>query len=309
MSKVFTSNVFIDKLKHVASLPTTYYSVSGGAWASWNGSSWNFDCVILVKALLWGWKEDKNKPHGGAIYLSNGVPDVNADGLINECEKVSSDFRTLTPGELLWMSGHVGVYIGDGTVIECTAAWDHKVLYSKVGVDGARTKDGIRVGFWRKHGKLPYIDYTSQPTPSPSQDSTGVITYKAYDGRWLPSVNKCDNTDNGYAGEWGKPISGIKARCEHGEIFIQSHIKGYAKDDWLSEISSKNYYNTDGNSYSGIYDRPIDCVKIWSTRGWVKYRVHIKGGDWLPWVDSRTKTSSESYAGIYGREIDGIQMY
>ena len=93
MSKVFTSNVFIDKLKHVASLPTTYYSVSGGAWASWNGSSWNFDCVILIKALLWGWCENKNKAHGGAVYLSNGVPDVNADGLINECYHVSSDFR------------------------------------------------------------------------------------------------------------------------------------------------------------------------------------------------------------------------
>ena len=308
MSKVFTSNVFIDKLKHVANLPTTYYSVSGGAWASWNGSSWNFDCVILIKALLWGWCENKNVAHGGAIYNSNGVPDVNADGLINECYDVSSDFRKITPGEVLWMNGHVGVYIGDGQVIECTAAWTHKVLYSKVGVDGARTKDGIRVGYWRKHGKLPYIEYTQQPTPNPSTNgSTGIITYKVYNGRWLPAVQKCDDTDDGYAGEWGKPISGIKAKPEYGEIFIQSHIIGTT--NYLPAISSKNYNNNDDDSYSGIYNRPIDMVKIWCTIGWVKYRVHIKGGKWLPWVDSRTKTGSESYAGIKGKEIDGIQMY
>jgi hypothetical protein len=85
MSKVFTSDKFIEKLRHVETLPTVYYSVSGGDWASWNGWSWNFDCVILVKALLWGWHEDKNVAHGGAVYLSNGVPDVDADTLITLC--------------------------------------------------------------------------------------------------------------------------------------------------------------------------------------------------------------------------------
>lgn len=307
MSKVFTADKFIEKLKHVASLPTTYYSVSGGDWAMWNGRSWNFDCVILVKALLWGWCENKNHPHGGAIYASNGVKDDNADTIITRCDRISTDFTNITPGELLWMPGHVGVYIGDGRVIECTAAWEHKVLYSSISSTGLRSKDGRQVGYWRKHGRLPYIEYNDKPVPA--QDSTGIITYKAYDGQWLPSVNKCDNTDDGYAGEYGKPISGLKARCEHGEIFIESHILGYATDKWLSKISSKDYYKDDENSYSGIYDRPIDCVRITSTCGWVKYRVHIKNGKWLPWVDSRTKYGSESYAGIYGKEIDGIQMY
>ena len=30
---------FISKLKEIATLPTTYYSVAGGDWAKWNGSS------------------------------------------------------------------------------------------------------------------------------------------------------------------------------------------------------------------------------------------------------------------------------
>lgn len=160
---------------------------------------------------------------------------------------------------------------------------------------------------WDRFLKMIEDKLNKNPKPVVNKDTTGVITYKAYDGVWLPEVNKCDDTDNGYAGRYGRSISGIKARCEYGEILIQSHIIGAS--NYLPEISSKNYNNNNEDSYSGIYGRPIDCVKIRSTKGWVKYRVHIKGGKWLPWVDSRTKTGSESYAGIYGKEIDGIQMY
>ena len=160
---------------------------------------------------------------------------------------------------------------------------------------------------WDRFLKMIQDKLDKNPKPVVNEDTTGVITYKAYDGVWLPEVNKCDDTDNGYAGRYGRTISGLKERCEHGEILIQSHIIGAS--NYLPEISSKNYNNNNEDSYSGIYGRPIDCVKIRSTKGWVKYRVHIKGGKWLPWVDSRTKAGSESYAGIYGKEIDGIQMY
>lgn len=150
---------FIDKLKHIASLPTVYYSVSGGDWAKWNGKSWNFDCVILIKAILWGWCEDKNHAHGGAKYLSNGVKDVDANGLFNLCSQKTTDFSNIEVGEILWCPGHVGVYIGDRQVIEATAAWDKKVQYSTVGYAGERHKNGNYSVKWTHHGKLPYITY------------------------------------------------------------------------------------------------------------------------------------------------------
>ena len=162
---------------------------------------------------------------------------------------------------------------------------------------------------WNRFLKMIQDKLNGQAQPIANQDTTGVITYQAYDGIWLEKVNRCDSTINGYAGRYGRAISGLKAKPQYGEIFIQSHILGAPKNEWLEEISAKNFNKNDGNSYSGIYGRPIDCVKIWSTRGWVKYRVHVKGMGWLPWVDSRTKTGSESYAGIYGYEIDAIQMY
>lgn len=135
---------------------------------------------------------------------------------------------------------------------------------------------------------------------------TGIITYQAYAEQWLPEVNKSDNTDNGYAGIYGKSISGFKCKPQYGELIYQAHIKG---GDWLETVNSKDYSTGGDNSYAGIYNKPIDCIKIKSTKGHVTYRVHVKGGNWLPWVDSRIETGTESYAGIYGKEIDGIQMY
>lgn len=161
---VMKSTDFINKLKEIEKLPTTYYSKSGGAWAKWNGKSWNFDCVILIKAILWGWKGDKKASHGGAKYGSNGVYDDNADQIINRCKPVSTDFSTIVPGELLWMAGHVGVYIGGGKVIECTAAWTGEVLISDINSKGKRSRNGKAVGYWKKHGRLNYIEYvTEQP--------------------------------------------------------------------------------------------------------------------------------------------------
>ena len=157
--KVFTSEEFINKLKYIVNLPTTYYSVSGGNWSMWNGKSWNFDCVNLIKSVLWGWCENKESAHGGARYLSNGVPDVNADGLITKCYDISNDFKNIKHGEVLWMNGHVGVYIGNRKVIEATAAWEGKVVYSDIGLDGRRSRNGVNCGYWKKHGKLPYIEY------------------------------------------------------------------------------------------------------------------------------------------------------
>ena len=147
------------------------------------------------------------------------------------------------------------------------------------------------------------------PESTPAEpDYTGVITYQAYTDQWLSEVNKCDNTDEGYAGIYGKAISGIRCKPEFGEITVQAHIKN---GNWLDKVNSKNYKKNDksnSNSYAGIYGQPIDCVKIKSTKGHVTYRVKTAEDGWLPYVDSRTEQGTESYAGIYGHTIIGIQM-
>lgn len=158
---------FIDKLNLALNLKTHYQS---GGWGKWNGSSWGFDCNNLGKAIIWGWNADTSKPRGGgAVYASNGLGDIGTETMIAKCSNVSSDFTNIKVGELLWMQGHVGYYIGNGQVIEASVGWNlNKVFKSQVDSKGNRTYNG-RGGSakWQKHGFMPWIDYNEDPIPEP----------------------------------------------------------------------------------------------------------------------------------------------
>lgn len=122
-----------------------------------------FDCVGLIKGVLWGWAGDHSKYHGGAIYAANNVPDISANMMIQRVDTIStagypSDFSKIVPGEVVWLEGHVGVYVGEGTVIECTPAWKNGVqITSCLNVYQDNRLDEARI--WVKHGRLPYVDY------------------------------------------------------------------------------------------------------------------------------------------------------
>lgn len=134
--------------------------------------TFGFDCVNLIKAILWGWSGDVTKTYGGAKYKSNGVPDTSADGMIKLCENVTTDFSNIQVGEAVWCKGHIGVYIGDGLAIESTPAWKNGVQITAVKNIG--TKSGYNARTWTKHGKLPYIEYDVTDVPK-------TITTKASD--------------------------------------------------------------------------------------------------------------------------------
>lgn len=166
---VYKADDFIKILKHIASLPTTYYS-GGNEWSKWNGKSWNFDCVVSVKSVLWGWSENKKAAHGGAKYKSNGVPDFTCNGGLDYCDNVSNDFKNLYKGEYLCMAGtsydHVGIYLGDGKVFEVTTAWGvNGATISDIDKYGNRYRGGVQSLRWTKHGKLRWIEYKEENTP------------------------------------------------------------------------------------------------------------------------------------------------
>ena len=130
-----------------------------------SADTFGFDCVCLIKGVLWGWSGDKSKTYGGATYKSNGVPDIGADSMITECSGVSTDFSKIEIGEAVWMEGHIGVYIGDGLAVECSPAWKNGVQITACNCN----KKGYNRRNWTKHGKLPYIEYvkeTAQPAKS-----------------------------------------------------------------------------------------------------------------------------------------------
>lgn len=140
-----------------------------------------FDCVCLIKGILWGWDGDASRTYGGAGYAINGVPDIGADTMITKCTGVSTTgWDGMVIGEAVWMSGHIGIYIGDGLAVECSPKWENKVQITAVGNIGS--KAGYNTRRWTKHGKLPYVDYTgastgggSQGTTQPSKPSEGTV--------------------------------------------------------------------------------------------------------------------------------------
>lgn len=145
--------------------------------------TFGMDCVCMIKTLLWGWAGDKSKTYGGAVYGSNDVPDINADQMIAVCKDVSTDFTNIVVGEVVWMSGHIGVYIGNGLAVECTPKWADGVQITAVHNIGR--KNGYNGRVWTKHGKLPYVSYTgAKPAAKPAANAIEE------DGKWGNATTK-----------------------------------------------------------------------------------------------------------------------
>ena len=136
------------------------------------------DCVCLIKTVLfWGWNGNFNAAYGGAMYDRN--TDYTEKGLLNACTFTSDNFNIIVPGELVYMPGHVGVYVGKGQVIECSPKWKNGVQYSNLG-NLAKYKTGNN-RVWSRHGKLPGIDYSV----ATSTDECKTYTVIKGDSYWL----------------------------------------------------------------------------------------------------------------------------
>ena len=212
MAKVImTSSEFVSRMKAIAARKTFYsakypYNL---CYIHEDGRT-SADCWNLIKAILNGYDVNKTTVGYYQKNLSN-TGDVDGIGLLNKCSDVSADFTKLKIGQprYLYMKGtkvdHAGAYIGeevtiDGklyNVIESTASWGGKVLYSWVDPDGTRrrNKDGAKNGKWTKHGMLtPWISYgaiaETPATPAEDKPAAGKkktaaeIAAEIWQGKW-----------------------------------------------------------------------------------------------------------------------------
>lgn len=81
----------------------------------------------------------------------------------------------------------------------------------------------------------------------------------------------------------------------------------YSSNKWWEEVKDYNEENSDG--YAGIEGSGIKGLAIKSSKGTLKYRVHIKGGGWLSWItDYDINNWRTGCAGNKVKEIDAIQI-
>ena len=200
MDILYSAREYVDKLIYIMNNYSSYY-----AWGSFgapatkknrerykvpnaNPQDFLWDCSgFAYKSLPWGWNGDKTKAYGGAIYKK--IPELETNNILTICSDVSNDFNNILISEVLYMQGHVGIYIGDGKAIECTSKWSNGILISDVDNIFKGTNRYHRK--WLKHGRLPFIDYSAEAKMSAhisSNDTATVIKYTVKRGDTLWTI-------------------------------------------------------------------------------------------------------------------------
>lgn len=244
------------------------------------------DCVGLIKGYIWCDSNDDKTPS----YIA--TQDKSANGMRDAC-KEKGDINTMPEiaGILVFMQHHVGVYIGNGEVIE---ARGHAYGVVKTKLKGRG---------WTSWGKCPYITYenntnvTSTPTSTPSIN-TGVgknkidtvaevqewlnetykfnldfgqltrialtkalqielgFTGKDVDGIYGSKTReaiKRNNLRNGSCGDLVKVLQGFLVCNGYSEAYIDG-VFGSDTEKSVKKYQEKNGLTVDGICGSGTFD-------------------------------------------------------
>lgn len=136
------------------------------------------DCYGLVKAYVW-WTGENSSPS----YNSNGCVDRNQEGAYSVAkEKGPLSTMPDLPGVILWMKGHVGIYVGNGEFIECAGC--------PVGTRKGTLKNGVIISgskftHWFKDSWITYL---------PAEKTFTVAEAKSY----IQQESKIDNNTKAY---------------------------------------------------------------------------------------------------------------
>ena len=136
---VLTPQMFASKLSQYPDGVGKYKNFIEENWL--NGRT--TDCVGLIKG--YGWLDYNTLEVG---YGTNGMPDISADQMY-QVANTKGNMSTMpdTPGLAVWHKGHIGVYIGNGEVIEA--------MGTKYGVVKTKLQDRN----WTAWLEIPYINY------------------------------------------------------------------------------------------------------------------------------------------------------
>lgn len=191
-----------------------------------------FDCCGLFKCFMWHDYSTNNSK-----YYGQTQKDLSCEGLLNEA-KEKGDISTIPEqvGVLVYMKGHMGIYIGNGVVIESTAAkFDGKTsrIYKTYFKGDGKGCDGKRAT-WTKWFKSPYLTYETA-----KQEETSKSTNNNFLGSrgYLKLGDKGDNVAK-IADFMYKTFPAYTSKNALGNYYgkyIQASIKEFQKRTGLTQ--------------------------------------------------------------------------
>ncbi len=137
--QVLTESLLESKLRQYPDGVGNYEDVIRAQWLGGRTA----DCVGLIKG--YGWLDTDTMT---IQYGTNGMPDIGADTMYRNAS-VKGPIGTIpeVPGLAVWKSGHIGVYIGNGEVIEA------------MGTHYGVVKTQLADRNWTTWLEIPYIQY------------------------------------------------------------------------------------------------------------------------------------------------------
>lgn len=195
------------------------------------------DCVGLIKGYLWSSSTTATPKY-------NAAQDVSANRMRSLC-KESGKINTLPEiaGVLVFMDGHVGIYEGNGNVIECTVNFGGGVV---------RTKLSQRK--WVAWGKCPFITYeATKNTATATKPATKPVTgsQSAKKDSFLPTRGYFKKGDKGENVRkindfYYKTFPAYAKTLKRNKENVKGDLFGVNTEAWTKEFQRRTGLEADG---------------------------------------------------------------
>lgn len=160
------------------------------------------DCYGLIKSFLW-WVDGKSSPK------YNAAQDVGTAGAWGKA-KETGILATLPeiPGVILYMDGHVGVYMGNGRFVECRGGG---CGMAEGSVKNGKIVSGSKFTHWFKDVN---IDYIPAPQKTEKEDDEMIDTTKIKIDDKIYTVNRIFKGDKNYVELQSLTQAGIRVEYD-----------------------------------------------------------------------------------------------